>query len=246
MASTYHILNGDALLAQFPAPLEGERIVLRECLVDGPVGGTTLEEFYAHRIAFLGQQHAETKEGYQEKAIGEFTKIRQMEAGATVCLWFEEDLFCQVNFWFACWLIDASEACYEVFLVSPPAFTPYSFGRLSTEELKDCYRVKIPLPDLSPFAQLWKAYQLEDMETLLRIAEAQATHYPFLLPAVQAHIARKPSSGTLGRPKETLRAIVKEVGSDDFGRVFREFQQREGIYGFGDVQVKRLFDELLA
>jgi len=38
---------------------------------------------------------------------------------------------------------------------------------------------------------------------------------------------------------------MKELETQDFGPVFREFTKRESIYGYGDLQVKRLFDELL-
>jgi hypothetical protein len=30
-----------------------------------------------------------------------------------------------------------------------------------------------------------------------------------------------------------------------FGTVFQEFCKRESIYGFGDLQVKRIFDEVV-
>lgn len=35
----FHILNGDALKSQFPEQILGEKIIARECLVDGSVEG---------------------------------------------------------------------------------------------------------------------------------------------------------------------------------------------------------------
>ena len=55
MPVPYHVLNGDALSAQFPEGIEGERIVARECLVDGPVGGKDLDAFFQTRAAFLNE-----------------------------------------------------------------------------------------------------------------------------------------------------------------------------------------------
>jgi len=70
-----------------------------------------------------------------------------------------------------------------------------------------------------------------------------------MLPAIHAHLQRFPSETEtnkekLGRPKISLIQIMNELKSEEFAPVFREFSKRESIYGFGDLQVKRLFDEV--
>jgi hypothetical protein len=37
---------------------------------------------------------------------------------------------------------------------------------------------------------------------------------------------------------------MEDLETDEFGPVFKEFNKRESIYGFGDLQVKRIFDEI--
>jgi Holliday junction resolvasome RuvABC DNA-binding subunit len=37
---------------------------------------------------------------------------------------------------------------------------------------------------------------------------------------------------------------MKELETNDFGSIFRAFNERESIYGFGDLQVRRMFDKL--
>ena len=62
MSQTYHILNGDALLDFFPESiLSGEIIVARECLVDGPQDGETLETFWETRSNFIAGEYGEEK-----------------------------------------------------------------------------------------------------------------------------------------------------------------------------------------
>ena len=46
--------------------------------------------------------------------------------------------------------------------------------------------------------------------------------------------------------QETRAAQKSRTKQVNFGAVFREFQRREAIYGFGDLQVKRLFDAVMA
>jgi hypothetical protein len=50
---------------------------------------------------------------------------------------------------------------------------------------------------------------------------------------------------SLGRPMNSLIGIIKDLHTTEFRPVFKEFCTREGIYGFGDLQVKRLFDEII-
>jgi hypothetical protein len=49
-----------------------------------------------------------------------------------------------------------------------------------------------------------------------------------------------------GRPSQSLIAIMNQFKTEDFDTVFREFSKREPIYGFGDLQVKRLLDQILS
>jgi len=69
--------------------------------------------------------------------------------------------------------------------------------------------------------------------------------YPFIMNAVEAHIARNPMGNDGGKPMKTLKEIVKNLGPDNFGKVFAEFNKKESIYGFGDLQVKRMFDQIV-
>ena len=63
--------------------------------------------------------------------------------------------------------------------------------------------------------------------------------------AVEAHVERFPTQTHDGRPKERLKQIIKALNTTAFAHVFREFCRTEAIYGFGDVAVKRLFDEVV-
>ena len=53
MNHVYHILNGDALLSQFPATIKGDKLVCRECFVEGPVSKSSLTSFLNERKNYL-------------------------------------------------------------------------------------------------------------------------------------------------------------------------------------------------
>ncbi len=244
MRKQYHILNGDALKEQFPEEIEGEIIVARECLVDGDVKSDNLDELFQIRAKFIAEFYGgHSTQDYYRDAVSEFEKIMAIPKQSSVNLWFEDDLFCQVNFWFVASLLEKiTDSDTSVYLVRPQVHTQYGFAGLNQSELVSIYKNRIILREPGKVAGLWRSYQKGDTEALMNTANELRELYPFILPAVEAHMARIPTANNAGRPIESLTAIMKELKTDDFGTVFREFNKRENIYGFGDLQVKKLFD----
>lgn len=243
----YHILNGDCLLEQFPDQILGKRIVARACLVDGPVKATSLQALYRMRYSFISSSYGDFPEtDYYRKTVSGFSHIQNIKDEATVCLWFEDDLFCQVNCWFVLNLLLDSGYKGTVYLVRPPALSQYGFGGFNTSELETLFQNKQELTKTDIWKQLWPLYQQQSLEAMIGVGEALKTDYPFVFNAIQAHIDRLPSDHSEGKPKKLLADIMKELNTKEFGPVFQAFCKRAPIYGFGDLQVKRLFDELLA
>lgn len=245
MRKQYHILNGDALKTQFPKNIQGEILVTRECLVDGNVSGDNLSEFFKIRAQFISNNYKGFKEqDYFEKTVPEFQKIQNIPDNVDINLWFEDDLFCQVNFWFIANLISSPLKSTRVFLVRPAIHDQYGFGGLSELELINAYKQKTQITELDKIAMLWKFYKINDIEKLVNQANELVQKYPFILKAVEAHVDSIPDEISPGRPKQALIEIMNDLGTDSFGAVFKEFNKRENIYGFGDLQVKRLLDEI--
>jgi hypothetical protein len=247
MRPQYHILNGDALLEQFPANIPGERMVARECLVDGDLEGDTLEAFYRSRAQFISRYYSGyTPEDYYRQTVAEFGKIQHIPKGVDVNLWFEDDLFCQVNFWFVTHLLHRFGQGQRVFLIRPRKINPYGFGGLGSEDLRALYEQRIRMTNISEIAALWDAYRAGNAAALQGAANTLCPQYPFIWKAVQAHLDRDPVNPAADRPKQVLLAIIEELQTEAFGPVFKAFCEREPIYGFGDLQVRRLLRELRA
>jgi len=239
----FHILNGDALKEQFPATITGEKIVFRECLVDGPVKADSLPEFYQLREHYLSQHYgAEQQPAYNSYVVSEFEKILNIPEGSEVNLWFEDDLFCQVNLWFCIHLL--RNKAVKLCLVRPNQLSPYGFGAYSTEELVLLFSQRSKILSIELWNRLWNSYESQSIETLFWIA-GQLVEYPFLFEAAKAHADRLVVGVTWGRPQQTLIKIMEELGTDEFGPIFQEFTKREPIYGFGDLQVHRLYQEVI-
>lgn len=241
-----HILNGDALRLQFPKSIIGKQSIIRECLIDGDITGNSIDEFLANRSKFFEQEYNVSEENYQKTIRPEIDKIISLHENDIANLWFEDDLFCQVHLWFSSYLIEKFTKVKEVYLIRPTSNLRYGFGGMSEPELEQAYqnRLNINEDDLHNLASLWKLYQHKKHPEMLDLAMKHADKFPFLLPAIKANAERSPEDGTLGKPQRTLLEIMDQLQSNDFSIVFKEFCKREAIYGFGDMQVKRLLSEL--
>lgn len=247
MSKQCHILNGDSLKEHFPDNIQGEFIVARECLVDGNVEASDLTELYHSRARFISGNYAGYKvKDYYEKTVPEFQKIQNITEHSDINLWFEDDLFCQVNLWFVMSLIYENYKNQPVFLIRPKTNSKYNFGGMNKEELLTGFRnkIKIELYEIKELGKLWKLYQQDDCNEMFRIAETMKDRFPFLIYATKAHKDRLPQNGKSGKPTQTLIQIIDELNTVEFEPIFREFSRREEIYGFGDLQVKRMLDEI--
>lgn len=245
MDNTFHILNGDALSEFFPNNIKGQKLIVRECLVDGPVTTDNLEAFFKIRSEYLESNYnseIDSKGKYFNEVVPQFQAMLNIPEASNVFLWFEDDLFCQVNLWFVIYLLSKSKV--NLFLVRPAKHSPYGFGGLSESELESCFQNKTYLNDHTIFTQIWQNYQDHDLDKMKEIGLKYQDEFTFLPPAIQAHADRAPKDGELSRPHQAIKEIIEELGSIDFGKVFKEFSSREAIYGFGDFQVKKLFDEV--
>lgn len=245
MKKCYHILNGDALKERFPKQIKGEIIVARECFVDGSVKNNSLDELFQLRSKFISEQYGNVSiEDYYAHAVSEFEKIKTIPPQSEINLWFEDDLFCQVNFWFVAHLISNFIQKPAVFLIRPSFKNPYSFGSLQQSELIEVFQEKILIKEIDKIASLWDAYQKAETEKLLEKAKALKKSFSFIHKAVKAHIARIPNQDDPGRPIQALIKIMNELNTNEFAPIFKAFNKQEAIYGFGDLQVKRLLYEI--
>lgn len=238
-----HVLPGDDLVETFrETEIEGEIIVCRECLIEGVIKADSLNEFWRIRENYLTSAYGESRDDvYRDKVKGELEKLLDVSAGDEVNLWFEYELFCQVNFWFCLWLLRDKKA--RINRVAPVVRSEYDLwkglGGSDRHDSEKCFsrKIKVSDEDLRLGANLWEAYRDHDLERLKSLSRTASESFPYLARVCQAEIVRR------DRPRKRLEEIISE-GAADFGAVFQKFSETEGIYGFGDLQVKRLYDEI--
>lgn len=241
----FNVLNGDSLKKIFPKTIPGEILVARECLVDGPVSCNSVEELFELRSHFISKNFPNsTKENYFNFTVSQFKSISKLPKNSEINLWFEDDLFCQVNMWFTLTLLKFEQTIY---LIRPKKETPYSFGHMSQDELVTSFRKKIEIKsiELEKLKQLWSYYQKNDIENLKLIGQELSIKYPFLLPAIEAHDNRLTKNNNTPILEQQCLTLINELNTKDFVPFFKAFTHQFGIYGFGDVQVKNFHKEII-
>ena len=243
------LLNGDCLAEQLKnVELPLERIVFREALVSGPLFGATWEEFWETRVGFLTQNYGATVQAVQEKTVAELEKIRSLADGVELSLWFEDDLFCQVNLWFVLNLLSESKKI-KIYRVFPPEASPANrwkgFGDASAAALTQAYEAKVPFTssDLALGKNLWEAYRLGDGAELAGLSKSVSPCFRHLREVCQAQLDRISEDPSERRPEKVILELLAK-GITDFDPLFSQFSERAGIYGFGDLQVRELLDSI--
>ncbi len=248
--TTYHLLNGDCLADQLrQTNINQDFIICRECLIVGSVAADALNAFWNVRAQFIAGTYQESTEKYFDKTVLELNKLNNLPEQSEICLWFENDLFCQVNMWFVLSLLSKYPS-FKVFRVFPVKANKTDiwkgFAESTPETLKQAYHSKIQFSsdDINLGKKLWAAYQNNDLDKLITLAKTPSDCFEYLEAVCQAHSDRFPIDQSLGRPEKVIQEIL-ETQSRDFSIVFTEFVKREGIYGFGDLQIKSIFDRLI-
>lgn len=246
--SIYHILNGDSLMDKFPSKeLDGHCIVFREALMEGPLSLDCDDAYYQSRAVFFGDSY----NTYLDKVVPEYEKIKAIPDHSTVYLWFEDDLFCQVNLWYCIHLLGSKDI--KLFLVSPLKQISkdnwLGFGDHHLKMLIDAFEKALELSglQLTIINDCLKLYMTHDATRIMRYVKSIRlvnNLYPLYANVLKAHVKRFSAPGQLSPLELEIKKLIKD-GNEDFGTLFKAFSKKFGIYGFGDVQVKGLYDKVI-
>lgn len=217
-----HILNGDCLAENFPKDMDFEIIIWRECLVDGPISEG---DFFKNREKFISESYQISDANYHEKVFQEFEKLKAIPENSKAYLWFGDDLFCQVNFWFL--VSSLKEKNVELFRVFP-ANKDFDFENFKTEDFQS-YLIQSKLisnREQEQISKLWEDYQ---QSFSFQVFESEIIRRFDDLKIVNDNRF----NGNLKKELDALKS-----GTDHFDEFFRKFQAQFPIYGFGDLQLK--------
>ncbi len=240
-----HILNGDAIVDVFrETGLQGDILPWREALVTGPTpANLPLDEWITLRANHLAESCNQDFEECKTGLLSQENALLKATSHDEVVLWFEFDLFCQVNLLYAVdRLARQARKTTRISLVcidSFPGIEPFfGLGQLNPAQMATLFEERQELSEdaLDTVREAWKAYTAPAPDEICKVIAKKTAGLPFLKNAMLAHLARFPwVKNGLGQIENAAMDLIVG-GVDEFRPLFPMFNELHPVYGFGDIQ----------
>ncbi len=258
MSKTLHILNGDSTLHLFQASnIEGDTFVWREVLSDGPVPiDFASDQFWKVRESFMTLAFKLDEENYAKNLIDPFKALeKSLTTYEEIVLWFEYDLFCQINMIALIQWLGKQRLETAVSLICTGKINDsdrlFALGEISPEQYPQLFssRLKLGSREFDYCSDVYEAYCSEDPNDLFTYVLMSLSEFPYLADALRVHFKRFPfhSSG-LSEIEQKLIDLIQE-GENDKMKLVGKMLRWQQFHGFGDAQyfnilegMKPLFD----
>src|SRR6185295_3947472 len=241
-----HIHNGESTagtLREFG--FAGDHFAFKEVLMCGPTpAGLSQDDWFAVRAKFLADEYEPELEDAERDLRKQEHILDCIAEHDEVILWFEHDLFCQINL---VYLLDrlsqrpsGATRLGLICIGEYPGIDDFrGLGQLTGEQLASLFdtRHEVSALELSTAARAWAAYCSSDPQDLARSLSENTSAMPFLKQALRLHLARFPSVvNGLGRISQRALELISN-GATNFKSLFPNFANAEPGYGLGDAQL---------
>ena len=253
MSSLLHITNGDAFTEKLGTlKLNGDVITWREMLCEGKtLTNVGSENFWKTRFEFLNKNYKVTKSWFIEKTLKEYRSLCNHKQQDQIILWFEYDLFCQINMLAVLSWLKKHRRYAEIYLVcsgdEDETNRLYRLNDLSDEQLLNSYenKVKLSQNDIEYADYVWQLYCSDNPIRLENLIDFDNYQFDYLSDAIKVHLRRFP---TIKNGLNELENRVLEFSLHQKPKSKKELLgkliENQGFYGFGDTQYERVISSL--
>jgi hypothetical protein len=238
-----HVTNGScATSVMEAAALPGMRSIWADVLYEGPVpGGLSDEEL----VAVRGRYHAGPTADFHVEPEDDFRVWRQTiaahESYDELVLWFEHDLFDQLNLiQLLSWIREHVPASTVVSLICIGSFSGHpgfkGLGELAPAELASLFptRRRVRNAEYLLAERAWHAFREASPEALDTLRHSDTTALPYLAPALERFLQEYPSTiDGLSRSERRLLRLA-ERGPIEVKAAFPRMHDDEDAYYITD------------
>ncbi len=253
MSSLLHITNGDSFTQRLNTlNIKGDVITWREMLCEGKTLTTVgSESFWKTRYEFLHKNYKVSKSWFIEKTLKEYRSLCNHKQQDQIVLWFEYDLFCQVNMLAVIsWLL-ANRKYAQISLVcsgkEDESDKMFSLNDLSDEQVLSLYKNKKELTqdDIEYADYVWQLYCSNNPMRLENLTDFDDYQFDYLGSAIKSHLKRFPSitNGLNNMENNILRLAVDKRPASKKDLLTTVLQNQDNL-GFADSQYERAITRL--
>ncbi|MGB1270002.1 MAG: DUF1835 domain-containing protein [Flavobacteriaceae bacterium] len=248
-----HITNGDCttqLLQKIK--MDGKIITWREMLCEGrTTSDIGSESFWKSRFDFFSKNYSISKKHFIDYTLKEFRNLCLQKSQQEIVLWFEHDLFCQINMIAVISWLKKHKPKATLSLVCPEnkknSNLLLSISDLTQQQLKTAFknRTELTIDDLEYADYIWQLYCADSPLQLQTIAEPSSAVFKFIPEAIKTHLKRFPT--IKNGLNDIENTIINTAANHDFKskkELINHLLKNQDIYGFGDLQYERKIDRL--
>ncbi|GGG45632.1 hypothetical protein GCM10011414_14010 [Croceivirga lutea] len=252
-ASLLHISNGDSFTSRLKKlPLHGDIITWREMLCEGKTLSTVgSESFWKTRFEFLNKNYKVSKSWFIEKTLKEYRSLCNHKQQDQIVLWFEYDLFCQINMLAVISWLKTHRRHAEIYLVcsgnEDNSDKLYALNELSDDQVMGLYKNKklLTQDDIEYADYVWQLYCSDNPIRLENLTDFSTYQFDYLSDAIQAHLKRFPTITNGLNAVENRALEIADTEKLDSKKAFLgRLLTNQGYYGFGDSQYERMLAHL--
>lgn len=253
-SSILHITNGDAT-TQYLQKLNfnGDYITWREMLCEGKtttdVGS---ENFWKTRYDFLKQSYKVSKKKFIDFTLKEYRSLCQHKNQDEIVLWFEHDLFCQINMLAVISWLKRYRKGYKISLIQNGKIkgkqSLKGLNQLSKIQLQNHFknRTELTQDDIEYADYIWQLY-CSDSPLRLETVHKFNPMSPFvhLENAIHLHLLRFPSlENGLNSIENNILLTAQNNKFDSKEDLVDQLLKTQGNLGFSDLQYFQKINEL--
>lgn len=245
-----HITNGN-VLTDYLRELDFKDDILtwQEMLCEGPtIPKIDSDEFFELRANFLRAYYdIEVDSNDLKKELSKLDNVDQYEE---INLWFEYDLFCQINLIGVMNLIHQKEIDKPIYLICSGRVEGEKnlkgLAELSPAQIEQHYnnRILLTKEDKDLTVALWRTYCGKD-HNILKPYIVTKSSFKYMSNCLKAHLKRFPHQKSgLSVLEDNILRIIRDNQINSEHHLLGYSLNYQGFYGFGDLQLKRIIDRL--
>jgi hypothetical protein len=205
------------------------------------------ESFWKTRFEFLNKNYKVSKSWFIEKTLKEYRSLCNHKQQDQIVLWFEYDLFCQINMLAVLSWLKTHRRHAEVSLVcsgkEDNSGRLYGLNELSDDKLLELYdnRKVLTQDDIEYADYIWQLYCSDNPIRLENQIANNDFQFEYLSDALKTHLKRFPTiKNGLNDLENHILETAKSQKPKSKKELMRELLTNQGFYGFGDTQYERM------
>jgi hypothetical protein len=253
-ASILHITNGD-MTTNYLKKLKfsGDFITWREMLCEGKTTTDVGSEiFWKNRYDFFKTSYKISKQKFIDYTVKEYRSLCNHKNQKEIVLWFEHDLFCQINMLAVISWLKRYRKGYHISLVCSGKVGNskklFALPELNQKQIQSHFKNRIELTedDIEYADYIWQLYCSNSplrLETVYKFNPLSPFQY--LASAVEAHLKRFPSiENGLNKVENTILNVAHNQKSTSKKQLVSKLLKNQETYGFGDLQYQNKINDL--